>query len=220
MTEILKREFNKEKTKENFKKAVWIYNFWSMLTESKAAKEVLKLADIKDNQQILEVACGTGILFEKIAKLNPNGHCTGVDLTPEMINKAKKRVGKLKNPNYTLREGDILNPDFPNDSFDIIINNFMIDLMPEETFDKIAEVFFNVLKQNGTAVISTFSFGKKKINKFWIWIAKRFPELLTGCRPVSIKKNLINAGFTIENEIELSQNTFPSSVIKARKLNI
>ena len=69
-------------------------------------------------------------------------------------------------------------------------------------------------------VISTFSFGQKKINKFWIWIAKRFPDLLIGCRPVSFKKNLINAGFTIENEIEISQNTFPSQIIKAKKLNL
>jgi ubiquinone/menaquinone biosynthesis C-methylase UbiE len=217
--EILKREFDKEKTKNNYKKVAGVYNFWSWLTESKAAKEVLRLADIKDNQQILEVACGTGVLFEKIVRLNPNGLCTGVDLSPEMLGIAKKRVGKLKNLNYTLREGNILNPDFPNDSFDIVINNFMIDLMPEETFDKIAEVFFKVLKQNGIAVISIFSFGEKKINKFWVWIAKRFPDLLTGCRPVSFSKNLINAGFIIESETEISQNTFPSSVIKARKLN-
>ena len=67
--ETLKREFNKEATKKKFEKVVWIYNFWSWLTESKAAKEVVKIADIKDYQQILEVACGTGALFEKIVKL-------------------------------------------------------------------------------------------------------------------------------------------------------
>ena len=173
--ETLKREFNKEATKKKFEKVVWIYNFWSWLTESKAAKEVVKIADIKDYQQILEVACGTGVLFEKIVKLNPNGYSTGVDLTSGMIIKAKKRLSKLKNSNYSFLEGDIFNLNFPNDSFDIIINNFMIDLLPEEAFDKIAEVFFKLLKQNGVVVISTFSFGQKKINKFWIWIAKRFP---------------------------------------------
>ena len=218
--ETLKREFNKEATKKKFEKVIWIYNFWSWLTESKAAKEVVKIADIKDYQQILEVACGTGVLFEKIVKLNPNGYSTGVDLTSGMIIKAKKRLSKLKNSNYSFLEGDIFNLNFPNDSFDIIINNFMLDLLPEEAFDKIAEVFFKLLKQNGVVVISTFSFGQKKINKFWIWIAKRFPDLLIGCRPVSFKKNLINAGFTIENEIEISQNTFPSQIIKAKKLNL
>ncbi len=104
-----------------------------------------------------------------------------------------------------------------NNFFDLVINNFMIDLMPEETFDKIAQEFYRVLKPGGIVVISIFSFGKKRVNKFWLWVADNFPELLTGCRPVSFTTHLIKAGFKIENEIELSQNTFPSLVIKAQK---
>jgi len=50
-------------------------------------------------------------------------------------------------------------------------------------------------------------------------LAQRFPDLLTGCRPVSFKKNLIRAGFAIEKDLEISQNTFPSEIIKARKVN-
>ena len=66
-------------------------------------------------------------------------------------------------------------------------------------------------------VISTFSFGKKKVNKFWLWLVEKFPDLLTGCRPVSFKENLINVGFIIEKDIEISQIIFPSRIIKARK---
>ena len=44
------------------------------------------------------------------------------------------------------------------------------------------------------------------------------PDLLTGCRPVSFKENLLKAGFKIEKSIEISQNTFPSEVIKAIKI--
>ena len=89
--------------------------------------------------------------------------------------------------------------------------------MPSETFDKLAEEFYRVTKPGGRVVISTFSFGKKKINRFWFWVAKNFPDILTGCRPVSFKENLVNAGFKIEKSIEISQNTFPSEIIKARK---
>ncbi len=55
-------------------------------------------------------------------------------------------------------------------------------------------------------------------NKFWLWVAQKIPYLLTGCRPVSFKENLIKAGFTIEKSVEISQNTFPSEVIKAKKV--
>jgi len=57
----------------------------------------------------------------------------------------------------------------------------MVDLMPSETFDKLAEEFYRVTKPDGRVVISTFSFGKKKINRFWVWVAKKFPDNLTGC---------------------------------------
>ncbi len=217
--EILKRKLDTETTKNNYKKVVWFYNLWSRLTESKAAKYVIKFADIKDNETILEVACGTGVVFEQIVKLNPNGKNIGIDLSPDMLRKAEKKLNKIKNNNYELKEGNVLKLDFESNSFDILINNFMVDLMPADTFDKIAEEFFRVIKPNGKVVISNFSCGIKKINKFWFWVAKRYPDLLTGCRPVSFKEYLINAGFEIKRNLEISQNTFPSEIILAGKVD-
>jgi len=213
----LTRKLDEKNTQKSYKKVAWFYDVWSQLTESKAAKYVIEFADIKDHSTVLEVACGTGIVFEKIVKLNPNGKNIGIDLSPDMLKKAEKRMENIRNHHWELREGNALALDVADNSIDILINNFMIDLMPADTFDKIADEFFRVLKPNGIIVISTFSFGKKKVNKFWFWIAQRFPGLLTGCRPVSVKENLINAGFEIEKDVEISQNTFPSEIIKARK---
>ncbi len=216
---IIERKLDKEKTKKDYKKVVWFYDFWSWLTGSKAAKYVLKFAEIKDKETILEVACGTGVVFEKIVRQNPNGKNIGIDLSPDMLNKAKKLLKKLKKQNYELREGNVLHLGFEDNYFDTVINNFMVDLMPFDSFDNIAEEFYRVTKPKGKVIVSTFSFGKKKINKFWLWVAKKFPDLLTGCRPVSFKENLIKAGFEIEKDIEISQNTFPSEIIKARKVD-
>lgn len=213
---VFERKFDKSKTKKSFKIVAWIYDFWSWFTERKAANKVIELADISDRKKILEVACGTGIVFEQIVQKNPNGENTGIDLSPDMLRKAKKKLKKTSS-DYELKEGDALELEFGDDTFDIVINNFMVDLMPQEYFDRIANEFFRVLKPGGFLVVSTFSFGTKKINKMWIWIAKHFPDLLTGCRPVKFNKNLIDAGFSIEKEVEISQNTFPSRIIKARK---
>ena len=202
--EILERHFNETKTKKEFKQMLWIYDFWGRITESKAAKTVLNIANIKDGSNILEVACGTGELLKHIIKLNPNGKNTGIDLSPDMLDKANKKLNKSGNKNS-------------DNSFDYLINNYMVDLLPAEYFEKIASEFYRLLKPNGVVVISTFSFGTKRIHRFWFWVAKRFPGLLTGCRPVKFKNYLINAGFEIENDIEISQNTFPSQIIKAKK---
>jgi ubiquinone/menaquinone biosynthesis C-methylase UbiE len=214
---LLERKFNESKTKKGFKKVLWIYDFWGKLTETKAAQNVLKLAGINNGDDILDVACGTGEMLEKIIILNPDGNNIGVDLSPEMITKAREKLDTLSKGNFELREGNALNLDFSENSFDILINSYMVDLMPLETFDKIASEFFRVLRPNGIIVISTFSFGTKKIHRFWYWVAKKFPDLLTGCRPVSFKNYLIKAGFKTEREMEISQNTFPTKIIKARK---
>jgi len=217
--EILERNTDHTKIIKSFKRVAWFYNFWSWLTESRAAKEVINLAGIKGGESILEVACGTGVVFEKIVRRNPGGINVGIDLSPDMLEKARKRLKKATG-NFKLNEGDALNIDFEEHTFDIIINNFMVDLMPEETFSKIAREFYRILKPHGVVIISTFSFGTKKINRIWFWIARHFPELLTGCRPVSFQKYLIKSGFSIEKELQISQNTFPSEIIKARKTNL
>ena len=213
---VLERKLDKTKTKRSYKKVVWFYDFWSWLTESKAAQKVIDIAEIEDGKRILEVACGTGVVFKQIVHSNPNGENLGIDLSPDMLREARKKL-KTVTGNFELREGDALNLYFKDNTFDIVINNFMVDLMPQETFDKIAKEFNRVLKPQGVLVVSTFSFGKKSINKIWLWIAKHFPDLLTGCRPVLFKNNLIKAGFNIEKDLEISQNTFPSEIIKARK---
>jgi ubiquinone/menaquinone biosynthesis C-methylase UbiE len=217
--EVLNRKLDTQNTKKSFKKVAWFYDVWSRLTESKAAECVIEFADIKNGDAVLEVACGTGVVFEQIVKRNPSDRNIGLDLSPDMLRKAKERLKKIPDADYEFQEADTLKLDFSNDTFDTLINNFMVDLMPEDKFDTIAEEFYRIVKPGGKAVISTFSFGKKKINKFWVWAAKYFPELLTGCRPVSFKENLVRAGFRIERNIEISQNTFPSEVIKAVKDN-
>jgi ubiquinone/menaquinone biosynthesis C-methylase UbiE len=216
--ETLNRELDSEKIKSAYKNVVWFYDFWSWLTESKAAKKVIEFSAIKSGEHILEVACGTGVVFEKVVSKNPNGKNIGIDLSPEMLKKANARLSKLKNTSYELKEGDALNLNFQDNFFDLVINNFMVDLMPVGVFDKVACEFYRVIKPGGILVVSTFSFGKKKVNKIWQWVAKRFPDLLTGCRPVSFKKYLLDAGFEIERSIEISQNTFPSEIIKAIKI--
>jgi len=219
MNTILYRNPDPDKTLASYQKIVWFYDFWSRVTESQAFNKVIELADIQDHQSIIEIACGTGRFFEKIVIKNPDGHNIGIDLSPDMLHKANLRLQKNSLRNYELHEADILNLNKNYGSFDLLINNFMVDLMPENTFDNIANEFNRLLKPNGIAIISTFSFGTRNIHRFWFWIAKHAPDLLTGCRPVTFKNYLENAGFEIIDNFQVSQNTFPAEIIKAKKMS-
>ena len=72
-----------------------IYDIWGNLTESRARNRALELAEIKNGQNILEVAVGTGLAFYEIVKRNPDGTNIGVDISEGMLKRAEKRLRKL-----------------------------------------------------------------------------------------------------------------------------
>jgi ubiquinone/menaquinone biosynthesis C-methylase UbiE len=217
---FLDRKFSKNEVADSYAKVAWFYDFWSWLTESTAAKKVIEFAEIEDGSSILEVAVGTGLVFKEILQRNPNGLNNGIELSPSMLSRASGRMSKLNKSNYTLEVGNAYHLSFKDNSFDVVVNNFMIDLLPEKDFDKILAEFYRVIKPSGSVVISTMAFGQKWYNKFWHWVARKLPDLLTGCRPVSISENLVEVGFTIKKKVQISQNTFPAEVIMAIKKGI
>ncbi|MFQ6677676.1 MAG: class I SAM-dependent methyltransferase [Fidelibacterota bacterium] len=217
MPNTLIRDFSEDGVKDSYSKVAWFYDGWSWLTESKAAKRVIDLADIKSGEQILEVAVGTGLVFREILKKNPNGVNKGTDISPSMLDRAIKRMEKLNMTNYELTIGNAYQLPFEDNSFDLVINNFMIDLLPEADFNRILSEFKRVLTPSGRVVISTMAFGEKWHNTIWHWVANVFPDLLTGCRPVSIGDHLKGVGFHVERIDQISQWTFPSEVVCARK---
>ena len=73
----MEAKLNKDEVRAAYRKVAWVYDLWSGLTESKARRRCLEVAVIKDGESVLEVAVGTGILFEKLLRLNPTGRNEG-----------------------------------------------------------------------------------------------------------------------------------------------
>lgn len=215
--EILKRDFDEQKVSNDFDQTIAYYDLWSKLTESRAINKGIELAEIKNGEKILEVAVGTGLAFKLIVNLNPGGKNIGLDISRLMLKKAEKNMKDVPVDQYKLETGNAYHLQFDNDSFDLLINNFMLDLLPEKDFEIILKEFYRVLKPGGRIVISSFSFGTKKIHKMWNWIAEKTPNLLKGCRPISLIGYLERTGFKIHQTEQISQNTFPSQVLKAVK---
>ena len=194
-----------------------LYNAWSFITESKATNRALKLADIRDGESILEVAVGTGIVFERIVALNPNGENEGIDLSPEMLARAEKRLNK-RFSNYSLQVGDTYSLPYPDGTFDLIVNNYMFDLLPEEDFVWILLEFKRVLKPKAKIVITNMTLAKNWYSRIWDLLAKKNPRLLGGCRPICLEEDIQQSGFKNVRTEYVNQLTFPSLVVCAEKI--
>lgn len=208
-----KRDFDSNRIRREYARVVGFYDLWSHLTESKAMQKALELSEVGPHDAVLEVAVGTGRMFAELVNKNERGHNVGVDLTLPMLRKTKQRltsVGRI-----FLLQAEAAQLPFQNQQFDLVVNNYMFDLLPEERFIPILNEFKRVLRRPARIVISTMSHGDKWVHGLWRILARAFPGLLTGCRPIRLQPYLQRAGFSNIQSFSMSQNTFPSEVLKA-----
>lgn len=192
-----------------------IYDIWGTLTESRARSRAIELAAIEDGQQILEVAVGTGLAFYEIVKRNPHGLNVGIDLSSGMLEKAKKRLSTLPGANYSLRTGTAFDLQLASGSIDLLVNNYMFDLIPFEDMDKVLLEFKRVLKPGGRLVLVNMTKGERLGSGLYDFIYRLSPKTMGGCRGVRLTDKLTQHGFMVETREYVQQMLFPSEVILA-----
>lgn len=206
-------KLNKNEVRETYRKYARTYDVWGSPMESKARQRCLEVAGIKDGESVLEVAVGTGLLFEKILQMNPHGRNEGIDLTKEMLARARTRAQKSGLSNYVLQTGDAYHLRYPDDTFDVVVNNYMFDLIPEHDFAVILGEFKRVLRAGGRIVLVNMTQGSNWFNTLWEWLYRLRPSLLGGCRGVQLKPYLERAGIEKVQREYISQLFFPSEVV-------
>ena len=194
-----------------------IYDLWGTLAESGARKRAIELADIKDGQKILEVAVGTGLAFYEIVKRNRNGQNLGVDISPGMLGKAKKRLRKLTGVDYQLELGSAFHLPAADRQFDLLVNNYMFDLIPFDEMDVILTEFKRVLKKEGKLIVVNMTKGERFGSGLYDFIFRLSPKSIGGCRGIRLSERLMDHGFQVETREYHQQLWFPSEVIVAHR---
>ena len=214
---ILDARISQSQIGSMYDKIAPIYDIWGKLTESQARNRALELSKIKDGQAILEVAVGTGLAFYEIVKRNPNGTNIGIDLSPGMLGKAKNRVSKLSESNYSLNVGNAFELSNEDESIDTLINNYMFDLISFEDMDKILLEFRRVLKTDGKLILVNMTEGERFGSKIYDVIYNISPKTMGGCRGIKLTEKLQQYGFNVAAREYFQQMLFPSEVILAYK---
>jgi arsenite methyltransferase len=128
------------------------------------------LGPLEPGERVLDVGSGAGTDSLVAAQMvGPEGHVTGIDMTPEMLAKARTGARELGAENVEFLEGEAEELPFPDASFDVVISNGVIDLVPDK--NAVFSEIHRVLRPGGRIQIADVTIqnpvgeeGKRKID--------------------------------------------------------
>jgi SAM-dependent methyltransferase len=106
------------------------------------------LGRLAPGERVLDLGCGAGTDTLVAAQMvGPEGWVTGIDMTPEMLEKASRAADELGVSNTSFVEGEAERLPFDDGSFDVVISNGVIDLIPDK--DAVFSELYRVLAPGG-----------------------------------------------------------------------
>jgi arsenite methyltransferase len=111
------------------------------------------LGPIHKGENVLDIGCGGGfdVIFAATV-VGLKGKVTGIDVTPEMLERSKKNLQETSIENVTFRQATAEELPFPDNNFDVIISNGVFNLIPDKI--KAFSEVFRVLKLSGRLMVA------------------------------------------------------------------
>ena len=111
------------------------------------------LGRLEPGERVLDLGSGAGTDSLVAAQMvGGDGHVTGVDMTPEMLARARTAASELGTANAEFVEAEAERLPFADESFDVVISNGVIDLIPDK--DAVFGEIFRVLEPGGRIQIA------------------------------------------------------------------
>ncbi|MEE4197452.1 MAG: arsenite methyltransferase [Bacteroidales bacterium] len=142
-----------------------------------------EFAGIKKGHHVLDLGSGAGNdCFVARSIVGEKGKVTGIDFTEAMTEKALVNNQKLGYPNVEFIQGDIEAMPLPDDSFDVVISNCVLNLVPDK--EKAFQEIYRVLKPGGHFCVSDVVLSGHLPEKI-----KQDAEMYAGCVSGALQKD-------------------------------
>ncbi len=154
------------------------------------------LAELRPGQVVLDLGSGGGFdVFIAARKVGPTGRAIGVDMTPDMLSKARAGIAKFTEKtglaNVEFRLGEIEHLPVADRSVDVVISNCVINLSPDKP--QVWKEIARVLKPGGKACVSDLA------------LKKQLPEAVF--RSAAALVSCVAGAVLIEDTIQMAKQT-------------
>jgi ubiquinone/menaquinone biosynthesis C-methylase UbiE len=190
-----------------------IYDAWTWLLERRSLLAALDRAAIRDGEAVLEIAVGTGLVFREVLRRNPSGRNAGIDLTEAMLRRARRKAERAGVP-FSLEVGDARRLAFDDASFDVVLSNNMLGLLPPADIAAVLRAARRVLRPGGRLVLVTMLRPERRAPR---WIYQLGAMRLGGWSDVVLEPFVRAAGLEDVRREVVTQLGFPSEILSARR---
>jgi len=163
-----------------------IYDGWTKHNLRENYHTLIKLADLKGNEKVLDVGCGPGNLDLIIAGVLDKGSVSGIDIAPKMIETAKKKAQGYR---MDYRVGDSTRLPYENNGFDAVFTCLIYHHLNYQEKNQTLKEIHRVLKPNGRYISLEFrEFPSDVFHQTLLRLSVGNSGLMHGLHPVELIK--------------------------------
>ena len=174
-----------------------VYDAVVPYVSEEARTEALSRLNVTNGEQVLDLGTGTGLALLSLAGGNSKGWTEGVDLSTEMLRRARRRMKRIPHARYGLRQADATSLPYPDDSFDVVCSSYLLDVLPPTDRHEALQEMKRVLRSGGRVGAVTLTRPERALERLWVGMARALPFLAGGARPVTLRPSLQDTGFIV-----------------------
>jgi ubiquinone/menaquinone biosynthesis C-methylase UbiE len=204
-------------TVASFSRVAPVYEVFGRIVQGPPRRRVRELAQLRDGATMLEVATGTGVQLVEWAKLNPSGRTVGAEYAAGMVRCTRKRLERSGLSNVEVHRADARQLPFEDGVFDLVSNEYMLNLFALNEIEPTLAEFRRVLKPGGRLVVTNMTVGATRTHRMWDALYARGIDLFINCRGVLTTPALQNLGFVDISREYMAPMLFPTEIVVADK---
>jgi ubiquinone/menaquinone biosynthesis C-methylase UbiE len=205
-----------ERTRRVYDSVSSVYPLSTFFFHSKAHGVALRHSGIRNGMRVLEVATGSGEMFRRLVKANPDGRTFGLDLSPNMAAHTL-RVARKTCPDADAHCGavDVRSLPFRSSSFDAVMCCYLLELLSQDDIVLTLREIRRVLRSGGTFSLVVIGQNVKLFNRMYGVAGNLVPAFWGRQVENAVPEMIREAGLRLVTDRFVRQGFYPSRVLVA-----
>ncbi len=194
---------------------------WQAFYEEKVTRDLIAHAAFESAQAVFEFGCGTGAFAERLltSHLSPQACYGAVDSSTTMIRLAQARLARFGSRVTVEQTDGSLQLTAASGSYDRFVSTYVADLLSDSDIALLLSEAHRLLIPEGRLCLVSLTHGAtgvaRLVTGLWTGVHARWPALVGGCRPLSLRPWLPVTHWQVEYRTVVTAFGIPSEVIIA-----